>query len=66
VTRCAAKKRGKFANLQCLLASGHEGPCNFVVLGVRPLEGAAAARRKLSDAQYAAGRVRAARRRAAR
>lgn len=33
--RCPARKQGEFHRLGCVKEHGHDGACNFVVLGVR-------------------------------
>lgn len=35
--RCTSQKRGRFAPLRCCLQAGHDGACNYVVLGVCPV-----------------------------
>lgn len=52
MTRCIAQKRGKFDVLRCCLNHEHDGPHNFVVVGVAPLDGKPGPRRKRSDTEY--------------
>jgi hypothetical protein len=50
--RCSQQKSGKFDRLHCCLEAGHEGPCNFVVVGVRPAATKPGRQRTRSDDVY--------------